>query len=49
MSLMAIVLVVVLAVLLFDFVPLSPEARRIIGLVVAVALLVVILKLLGVV
>jgi len=48
MSLIAIVLVVVLAVLLFDVVPLDPPMRKIIGIIVAVVLLVFLLRLLGV-
>lgn len=48
MSLLAIVLVVILVILLFDFVPLSAEARKITGLVVAVVLIIFLFRALGV-
>lgn len=48
MSLLSIILVILLVVLLFDFVPLSPEARKIIGLFIAVVLIVLLLRALGI-
>ncbi len=47
MSLLAIVLVIVLAVLFLDVVQLDAGLRRILGIVVVVVLLVVMLRLLG--
>lgn len=48
MSLFAIVLVVILVILLFDFIPLSAEARKIVGLVIAVALIIFLFRALGI-
>lgn len=48
MSLLTIILVLILVILLFEWGPLSPEARKIIGLFIAVVLIVLLLRALGV-